>query len=46
MLLELIAALPEDERAEAYLDNNYLTDPATQPEEEIDTETDSWQRKA
>ena len=31
-LLALIAALPEDERAEAYY-NNHLTDPAAQPEE-------------
>jgi hypothetical protein len=44
MLLELIAALPEDERAEAYY-NNHLTDPATQPEEETDTETDSGSGK-
>jgi hypothetical protein len=36
MLLELIAALPEDERAEAYLDNN-LVDPASQPEEETNS---------
>ena len=36
MLLELIAALPEDERAEAYY-NNHLTDPATQPEEETNS---------
>jgi hypothetical protein len=36
-LLALIAALPEDERAEAYLDNNLVTDPATQPEEETDS---------
>jgi hypothetical protein len=40
MLLELIAALPEDERAEAYY-NNHLTDPATQPEEETDTDSGS-----
>ena len=32
ILLELIAAMPEDERAEAYY-NNHLTDPAAQPEE-------------
>jgi len=43
-LLALIAALPEDERAEAYY-NNHLTDPATQPEEETDTETDSGSGK-
>jgi hypothetical protein len=35
-LLALIAALPEDERAEAYY-NNHLTDPATQPEEETNS---------
>jgi hypothetical protein len=40
ILLELIAALPEDERAEAYY-NNHLTDPATQPEEETDTDSGS-----
>ena len=32
ILLELIAAMPEDEREAAYLDNN-LVDPALQPEE-------------
>ena len=36
ILLELIAAMPEDERAEAYYNNN-LIDPATQPEEETDS---------
>jgi hypothetical protein len=36
MLLELIAALPEDEREAAYLDNN-LVDPASQPEEETNS---------
>ena len=35
-LLALIAALPEDERAEAYY-NNHLTDPAAQPEEETNS---------
>ena len=40
ILLELIAALPEDERAEAYLDNN-LVDPASQPEEKTDTDSGS-----
>jgi hypothetical protein len=40
MLLELIAALPEDERAEAYLDNN-LVDPASQPEEETNSDSGS-----
>ena len=35
-LLALIAAMPEDERAEAYLDNN-LVDPASQPEEETNS---------
>ena len=39
-LLALIAAMPEDERAEAYLDNN-LVDPATQPEEKTDTNSGS-----
>jgi len=40
ILLELIAALPEDERAEAYY-NNHLIDPATQPEEKTDTDSGS-----
>ena len=39
-LLTQIAALPEDERAEAYLDNN-LVDPASQPEEKTDTDSGS-----
>lgn len=39
-LLALIAAMPEDERAEAYKDNN-LVDPATQPEEKTDTDSGS-----
>jgi hypothetical protein len=39
-LLALIAAMPEDERAEAYLDNN-LVDPASQPEEKTDTDSGS-----
>ena len=40
ILLELIAALPEDERAEAYYNNN-LVDPATVPTEETNSDSGS-----